>query len=207
MWWPKPWASDSSSRLCGTLLELQRAAHLEVEAVADQHERDVVERVRVALAQLVGPDDQRVVEQAAAAARLGRLGQPLGQVGELLAVPLVDLRQLLLRLRSLLSGSCDSSWWPSSMPSQRIRAPPTELVILQRGDAGEVGREAVHHQLDLQLADLRHVVVLFLDARLQLAARRGRCRLRRRPSAPAPSRGRTSRAPRAAAVLGADRCC
>ena len=98
MRWPKPWASAISSRLCGTLLYLQRSAHLEVEAAADQHERDVVQRVRVALAQLVGPDDQRVVEQAAGAARLGRLGQPLGQVGQLLAEPLVDLGQLFLGL-------------------------------------------------------------------------------------------------------------
>ena len=80
--WPKPWASESSSRLWASSLVLEGAAHLEVEAVADQHERNVVERVRIALAQFVGPDDQRVVEQAAAAARLGGLGQPLGQVGQ-----------------------------------------------------------------------------------------------------------------------------
>ena len=93
-----PLASDSSSRLWGTLLELDRAAHAEIQAVADEHEGDVVERVGIPLAELVGPDDQRVVEQAAAAARLGGLGQPLRQVRQLLAVPLVDLGQLLLRL-------------------------------------------------------------------------------------------------------------
>src|SRR2546421_398607 len=49
-------------------LVLERAAHLEIEAVADHHPRDVVERVRVALAQLVRPEQQRVVEQAAIAA-------------------------------------------------------------------------------------------------------------------------------------------
>ena len=97
--WPMPWASDSSSRLWGTLRVLDRPAHAEIQAVADQHEGDVVERVRVALAQLVGPDDQRVVQQAAAAARLGRLGQPLGQVGQLLAVPVVDPGQLVLGRR------------------------------------------------------------------------------------------------------------
>ena len=72
-----PWASDEQQPVVGQLRVLERPAHPEVEAVADQHEGDVVERVRVALAQLVGPDDQRVVEQAAAAARLGGLGQPL----------------------------------------------------------------------------------------------------------------------------------
>src|SRR5262249_5050932 len=39
----------------GHFLVLERAAHAEVQAVADQHERDVVERVRVPLAQLIGP--------------------------------------------------------------------------------------------------------------------------------------------------------
>ena len=63
----------------------QRPAHAEVEAVADQHERDVVERVRVALAQLVGPDDQRIVEQRAGAARFRGIGQPTGQIGQLFA--------------------------------------------------------------------------------------------------------------------------
>ena len=40
--------------------------------------------------------------------------------------------------------------------------------VLQRRDAGEVGGEAVDHQVDLHLADLGDVVVLFLDARLEL---------------------------------------
>src|SRR5207248_1777469 len=60
--------------------ELERAAHAEVEAAADEDERDVVQSVRVALAQLVGPDDQRVVQQRAMAARLRSLGQPLRQI-------------------------------------------------------------------------------------------------------------------------------
>ena len=99
MSWPKPWASESSRRLCGWLLVFERAAHLEAEAAADQDERDVVERVRVAFAEFVGPDDERVIEQAAGAAGLGRFGEALRQVGELLAVPLVDFGELLLRLR------------------------------------------------------------------------------------------------------------
>src|SRR5690606_9938709 len=45
----------------------ERAAHAEVEPAADEDEGDVVQRVRVPLAQLVGPDDQRVVEQRAGA--------------------------------------------------------------------------------------------------------------------------------------------
>ena len=40
--------------------------------------------------------------------------------------------------------------------------------VLERRDPGEVGGEAVDHQVDLHLADPRDVVVLFLDARLEL---------------------------------------
>src|SRR5581483_7814243 len=69
----------------------QCPAHLEVEAVADQHERDVVVGVRVALPQFVGPQEQRVVQQAPLAARLRRLGETLRQVRQLLAEPRVDL--------------------------------------------------------------------------------------------------------------------
>src|SRR5262245_24727042 len=45
------------------LVELKRTSHLETKATAQQHKRDVVQRVRVAFAQFVGPDDERVVEQ------------------------------------------------------------------------------------------------------------------------------------------------
>ena len=50
--------------------ELQRLAHLEAEPAADEDEGDVVVRVVVALAELVGPDNRRVVEQGAVAAGL-----------------------------------------------------------------------------------------------------------------------------------------
>jgi hypothetical protein len=171
MWWPKPWASDSSRRLCGDLGVLQRAAHLEVEAAADQHERDVVQRVRVALAQLVGPDDQRVVEQAAAR-RPARASRPAASPGR----PAARSTSLLI----FVSFSC--AVFVAVRLVRQLVVPlvdaepahprlPTELVILQRGDAGEVGREAVDHQVDLHLADLGHVVVLFLHARLQFRHR------------------------------------
>ena len=111
---------------------------------------------------------ERVVEQAAVAARFGRFGQPLGQVGELLAVPVVDLASASPATSSLLSGSCDSSWWPFVDAEPLHPGAADRVGVLQRGDAGEVGREAVDHQLDLHLADLGHVVVLFLDARLEL---------------------------------------
>src|SRR5438045_2891452 len=52
------------------LVEVERAAHLETKSAAHEQERNVVERVGVALAEFVRPDDERVVEQRAVAARL-----------------------------------------------------------------------------------------------------------------------------------------
>ena len=59
----------------------ERTSHLEVQAIADQDERNVVECVRIALTQFVGPDNERIVQQAAVAARLGRLRETLGEIG------------------------------------------------------------------------------------------------------------------------------
>ncbi len=61
----------------------ERTPHLEVQAVADEHERNIVQRVRIALAQFVCPDEQRVVQQAAGSARFRRFGQPFGQIRQL----------------------------------------------------------------------------------------------------------------------------
>src|SRR5213593_4394834 len=77
-------------------VEFERAAHLEAEPAADEHEGNVVQRVRVAFAQLVGPDNKRVVEHRACAAGFGRACQPLRQVGQLAAEPLINLYELVL---------------------------------------------------------------------------------------------------------------
>ena len=82
----------------GKTLVLDRAAHLEVQTVAGEDERDVVERVRIPFAEFVGPDHECVVEQAAAAAGLWGLSKALDQVGHLLAIPLIDPDELFLRL-------------------------------------------------------------------------------------------------------------
>src|SRR3954469_3308843 len=49
-------------------LELERPAGPEVEPAADEDEGDVIQGVRVSLAQLVRPDNHRVVEQRTLAA-------------------------------------------------------------------------------------------------------------------------------------------
>src|SRR5207245_2703021 len=59
----------------GDFVELERPAHLEPKSAPKQYAGDVVQGVAVALAQLVSPNDQRVVEQAAGIAGLGRVGQ------------------------------------------------------------------------------------------------------------------------------------
>ena len=47
------------------LVELEGATRLEPKPAAEQDERDVVQGVRVAFAQLVGPHNRRVIEHAA----------------------------------------------------------------------------------------------------------------------------------------------
>ena len=74
----------------GDALEVYRAPHLEAHSVAEQHKRNVPERMAVALAEFVGPDDGGVVEQTAIGSGLGRLGQALGQVGQFAGKPFVD---------------------------------------------------------------------------------------------------------------------
>ena len=40
--------------------------------------------------------------------------------------------------------------------------------VLERTDPGEIGGEALHHELNLHLADPRNVVIVFLDTGLDL---------------------------------------
>lgn len=80
------------------ILVLHAPPHLKVEAVSDEHKRNVVEGVGISLAKFIRPDQQRVIQQAAVPAWLWRVSQALGQMGQLFAVPLIDLGQLLLRI-------------------------------------------------------------------------------------------------------------
>src|SRR5689334_14470473 len=78
------------------LLELERPAHLKTESSANQDEWNVVERVAVAFAQFICPNDQRVIEQTAAATRLGCGGQFFREVIQLPTKPFVNLDQFAL---------------------------------------------------------------------------------------------------------------
>ncbi len=161
------------------LFVLDRPAHLEIKTVAHQHERNVVECVRITLAQLVGPDDERVVEQAAAAARLRRIGESFCHISQLFAIPFVYLNQLLLRL--LVAVGMVRELVVSLGHAQPAHASVAHGVGDLKGcDAGKVSREAVDHQVDLHLCDLGHVGIFVLHAGLNfghcvsdIARRRG----------------------------------
>ena len=45
------------------VLILQGSPHVEVEPIADHYERDIIERMRIALTQLIAPQDQRIIQQ------------------------------------------------------------------------------------------------------------------------------------------------
>ena len=150
----------------GEVGELQGAAHFPVEGVADGDEGDVVEGVGIALAELVGPEDLGVVQEAAGAAGLGGVGEALGEVGELLAEPVVDLGETFL-------GFLVAVGLVGELVVAFLHADPVHpgaahgIGVLEGGDAGEVAEEAVDHQVDLHLADAGDVVVFLLDAFFQ----------------------------------------
>ena len=76
--------------------KLESSAHMKIEAIANEDERNVIHGVRVALTQFVSPDNQGVVKKASGAARLGGFGQTAGEIGHLLAEPTIDPGQLVL---------------------------------------------------------------------------------------------------------------
>ena len=116
-----------------------------------------------------------------------------GQIGHLLAVPFVDLGQFLLRLlvavrvvRQLVVAFAD--------PEPAHPGLADRIGELQRRDPGEVGGEAVDHEVDLHLADLGHVARFVLHARFELGNGVPDVAGCGCPEAPAPSRARRSRA-------------
>ena len=78
-------------------VEFERAAHLKTKSSADEDERNIVERVAVAFAQFIRPNDQRIIEQTAVAARFRCGGQFFGKIIQFPAKPFVNLDQFALR--------------------------------------------------------------------------------------------------------------
>ena len=93
----------------GHLLQLERASHLESKTAANNQEGNVFQRVIAALAQFVGPDDERVVEQAAVTTGFG---VPASFSVRWSSSPQNHLLILtsLAWAASSLSGSCERPW-------------------------------------------------------------------------------------------------
>ena len=145
---------------------LDRAAHRKPKAIAHEHPRDVIERVRVAFAQFIGPENRRVVQQRAVSAGLGRLGQSRGQVGHFAGIPSADFRQLLLGIGvgvglvrkavlALINTQPLHVWLPNG------------IGVLQAGHLREIRRQRSHNQFDLHAADFWHLIVLLDQSLLQ----------------------------------------
>ena len=162
----------------GLLRELERAAGLEAEAAADQHPRDVLVRVAVALPELVRPDDGGVVQHVAPAVRLRGLLQALREESDLFGEPGVDLGELfdgtgvevrIVRERVVAFFDADP-----------LHARAADGIgELERRDARQVVLEGADQELGLQARDLRDAVVVerhaglrrrrHLEGRLRLA--------------------------------------
>ena len=143
-------------------LVIETPAHREAEAVPHHQPGNVIERVGVALAQFVCPEDRCVVEQRALAARFGRLGEPLGKMGHLTGIPGVDLGELFLG--SFVGIGLMRQIVLPLLDAQPLHVRLTDRVgVLQAGHPREVGGQRCHHQFDLHPADLRHLVVLLDD--------------------------------------------
>ena len=82
----------------GHMLIFQGSPHVEVEPIADHHERDIIERMRIALTQLIAPQDQRIIQQRSVASRFRSFGEPTYEIRQLLTVPGVNLGQLLVSI-------------------------------------------------------------------------------------------------------------
>lgn len=88
----EPVSHRHKQAVVGDAFVLERAPHLKAQASANDHKRDVFQGMTVSLSEFIGPNNRRVVEKRAVAVGLFGLGQSLGEVGDLLAVPVVDLR-------------------------------------------------------------------------------------------------------------------
>src|SRR5947207_5187342 len=74
-------------------VELKCPPHLEAESAADEQEGNVVQSMGIALAQLVGPDDEGVVQEMACSTRFRSSGELLGEIPQLATKPFIDLHQ------------------------------------------------------------------------------------------------------------------
>src|SRR3954471_11048078 len=81
-----------------SFLELQRTTHLEIAAVPQADERDIIESVGISFAELIRPNNQCIVEERAGTRGLRCFGETPGEKGQFFREPGIDLNELLLRL-------------------------------------------------------------------------------------------------------------
>ena len=146
--------------------ELDRPTGAEAQAPADHYPGDVLARVGIALAELVRPQDRGVVEHRSIPPRLGRRRETGGEVGHFPGIPRVDPGELLLRV-DVAVGLMGEIVLPLVDPQPLHVGLADGVGVLERDDAGEIGRERRHEQIDLHPADRRHPVVRLEDARLE----------------------------------------
>ena len=150
------------------LVELQGAAHFEAEAAAEEDEGNVVEGVAVALAEFVGPDDQRVIEhRRALAAGFRRRGEAVGEVADFAGEPGVDLDEFFLRGLVGVGLVREAMVTVGDVEPVHPRA-ADGFGVLERGDAGHVVDERVYEQVDLHAREARDIVILVGDAALEV---------------------------------------
>ena len=146
--------------------ELDRPTGAEAQAPADHYPGDVLARVGIALAELVRPQDRGVVEHRSIPPRLGRRRETGGEVGHFPGIPRVDPGELLLRV-DVAVGLMGEIVLPLVDPQPLHVGLADGVGVLERDDAGEIGRERRHEQIDLHPADRRHPVVRLENARLE----------------------------------------
>lgn len=152
------------------VFELEGSTHLEAETAADEDKRDVLEGMGVSFSEFVGPEDGGIVEERAVSIGFWGIGELLGEVGNLLAVPGVDFGELLdgLFVRIRFVGKSVVILF-DSQPSHFGLA--DRVGELEGEDTCEVGLDCMEHQVGLHAGQGWDVVVAIFDFRIQ----RGNC--------------------------------
>ena len=121
----------------------------------------------IAFPQFVRPHHDGVVQETARSTRFGRLGQSLRQVGELLTKPMINLGEFLLGflVRVWFVRKTVVPFFNSQLSHFGVA---NRVSVLQRSDTRKIVEKTADQQVELHPADLRHVVVFFINPRFQL---------------------------------------
>lgn len=141
---------------------LDGPSHAEIASPAHQHERNVFVRVAVACPSsfvhkisVLSSSEPPPPGSGVSARRRARYAT-------------CSQYHLSIRVRFFLGrfirvGTVRNVVVPARNVQPRHRCIAGRIVVLQGRDAGQVADEAVHHQVDLHLADSRHLCILLID--------------------------------------------